>query len=127
MTPMHSRALNRWRLPLVLAGLALAAACTPINVPVSSASPPGGRPPSGAAATVLLEKVSFDPSTVTINVGQTVKWVWKDAPIPHNVTFSDFHSATVTNGTYFHTFNQPGTYAYSCTLHRQMVGTVIVK
>ncbi len=119
---------TRWRLLLVLAGLGLAGACTPLNVPVSSANPPG-RPPPGAVigATVLLEHVSFDPSMVTIGAGQTVKWVWKDAPIPHNVTFSNFHSATMTNGTYYHRFDQPGTYTYSCTLHPKMVGTVIVK
>ncbi len=117
----------RWRLPLVLAGVGLAGACTPLNLPVSSPSPAGTRPPAGAMATVLLEKISFDPSTVTIHTGQTVEWVWKDAPVPHNVTFSDFHSATITNGTYFHTFNQPGTYTYTCTLHRQMVGRIIVR
>lgn len=124
---MHRTVSTRWRLPLALAGLGLAAGCTPLNVPVSSANPAGTRPPSGAVATVLLEHVSFDPSTVTIHAGQTVKWVWKDAPIPHNVTFSNFHSATMTNGTYFHTFNQPGKYTYTCTLHRQMVGLIIVE
>lgn len=117
----------RCRLALALAGLGLVGACTPLNVPVSSATPPGTAPHSGPVTVVLLRHVSFDPATVTIRAGQTVEWVWEDAPIPHNVTFSSFHSATMTNGTYYHTFNQPGTYPYSCTLHRQMVGTVIVK
>jgi plastocyanin len=79
------------------------------------------------AATVTLVNVSFAPAVVSIQAGQTVEWKWQDAQTPHNVTFDTFHSATKTTGTYFHTFNTPGVYSYFCSIHINMVGTVVVR
>ena len=118
----------RIRLVLVLPLSVLAAACssTP-NVPYQ----PGGSSSLASASTppaaiVTLANVSFAPAVVTINAGQTVEWVWNDAPIPHNVTFATFRSPTKITGTFFHTFDVPGTYRYRCTIHATMFGTVIV-
>lgn len=119
------------RLTLIAATLALAAtaACSSDqNVPVQSSSGSGAASPSGSpAATVTLIHVSFAPATVTIHPGQTVEWKWDDGQIPHNVTFDTFHSATITTGTYFHTFDTPGVYRYRCTIHINMIGTVVVR
>jgi plastocyanin len=43
------------------------------------------------------------------------------------VTFDTFNSSTKITGTYFHTFNTPGVYSYRCTIHINMVGTVVVR
>ncbi|MGH9063693.1 MAG: cupredoxin domain-containing protein [Acidimicrobiales bacterium] len=119
-------------LRLVLGALALgllASACAygynvPAGLPVV-ANPPGPHPKP--AAVVVLQHVSFGPSSVTIEAGQTVEWIWRDPGIPHNVTFTSFRSETKTAGVYYHTFTKPGTYGYRCTLHYNMLGEVIVK
>jgi len=85
--------------------------------------------------------VSFEPSTVTINAGDTVRWVW--ATGGHTVTSGTngsydgrFCSPDNTNcvqilpagTTYEFTFTQPGTYNYFCIPHwtMGMTGVVIV-
>jgi plastocyanin len=123
--------MNGHRLALIAATFALAAtaACSSVqNIPVQSASGSSDSPPPGGpvAATVTLIHTSFAPAVVAINAGQTVEWKWDDGQVPHNVTFDTFHSSTKIAGTYFHTFNTPGVYYYRCTIHINMVGTVVV-
>ncbi|MHB8682157.1 MAG: cupredoxin domain-containing protein [Acidimicrobiales bacterium] len=121
------------RLPtLILAvttlGLA-AAACggSGDNIPVSSGDTAGTNAKGPApAAVVVLKYVSFDPSHVTIHAGQTVEWKFQDSPVAHNITFEGFGSTTQASGTYFHTFDTPGTYPYRCTIHATMTGVVTV-
>jgi plastocyanin len=124
--------MNGYRLTLIAATLVLVAtaACSSAqNIPVQSASgSPDSPPPTGpVAATVTLVHTSFAPAAVTINAGQTVEWKWDDGQVPHNVTFDTFHSSTKIAGTYFHTFDTPGVYVYRCTIHINMVGTVVVR
>lgn len=79
--------------------------------------------------------MKFSPATETINVGDTVHWVWD----------SDFHSTT--SGTFGHpdglwdsgvhntgftfdqTFNQAGSFPYFCSIHGGggMTGTIMVQ
>ncbi|HXW34409.1 MAG TPA: plastocyanin/azurin family copper-binding protein [Acidimicrobiales bacterium] len=100
------------------AGL-IGAACTS-----NTTSVPAGPP---AAATVRLQDVMFHPADVVIHAGQTVRWVWDDAPLNHNVTFRSFGSPTQMTGTWSHTFLSPGTYPYRCTIHFDMSGIVTVE
>lgn len=101
-----------------------------------------GKPDAGQAApassastadpTVVVSGMTFQPSTVTIRVGQTVTWKFDDRGIAHNVTSAAgaperFASTIMTGGSYSHTFDQPGTYPYTCTLHSGMAGTVVVQ
>jgi plastocyanin len=124
--------MKRLRLTLLGATLVLlaTAACSSAqNVPVQSASGSSDSPPptGPVAATVTLINTSFAPSVVVINAGQTVEWKWDDGQVPHNVTFDTFHSSTKTTGTYFHTFDTPGTYPYRCSIHINMVAEVVVR
>jgi plastocyanin len=124
--------MNGHRLAPIAATFALVAtaACSSAqNVPVQSASGSSDSPPATGpvAATVTLIHTSFAPTVVTINAGQTVEWKWDDGQVPHNVTFDTFHSSTKIAGTYFHTFDSPGVYDYRCTIHINMVGTVVVR
>jgi plastocyanin len=108
------------------------------NVPVTSAT--GASTPveaSKPAAVVMIgsspatdandSEISFVPTSVTIHAGQTVEWQWDDSSVPQNVTFAGFQSATQTTGTYFHTFDTPGVYPYSSTVHFQINGEVVVR
>ena len=69
--------------------------------------------------------------TTTITVGDTVEWTWGGSN-PHTVfstTAESFDSGTPqTSGTFSHTFNAVGTYAYICGVHgNSMAGTVVVQ
>jgi plastocyanin len=94
---------------------------------VTTTLPPGSPPPTTAA--VMIMSNQFTPNTVTITAGGTVTWTNHDA-VPHTVTAAaagGFDSGTLRqNGTFSNTFASPGTYAYGCDFHPEMVATVIV-
>ena len=72
----------------------------------------------------------FTPKQVDILAGGTVTWQF--STLTHNVTFSgtangtpqNIPDATSTNVT--RTFTAAGTFAYQCTIHPGMTGTVVV-
>ena len=88
------------------------------------------------AATVAVQvapsgDTSFSPSSVSIQPGDTVQWVWKSKSMPHSVTSSGglFDSGVHQSNTFTfsHTFPAAGTFPYFCTVHPiLMKGTVTV-
>jgi copper-containing nitrite reductase len=104
-------------------------------------------PPEGPiGGEVTMGPMSFFPTTITINAGEQV--VWKNtSTYYHNVVddpgralnrvdvsfpsgASAFGSALLQpGGTFYHTFDRPGTYHYVCVVHETggMKGTVIVR
>lgn len=69
----------------------------------------------------------YSPAQLTIHAGQTVTWVNQGAD-GHDVTGSDWRSGPLTpQESYSRVFVLPGTYAYECTMHPEMRGTVIVQ
>jgi plastocyanin len=75
-----------------------------------------------------IKQFAFQPRSLEVPVGTTVTWTNNDA-IQHSVTASDnsFDSGFFTQGgTYSHTFDQPGTYAYYCARHGSMMGEIKV-
>lgn len=78
--------------------------------------------------------LAFEPSTVTINAGDTVKFV-NNKMAPHNAVFEGHdelsHSdlAFAPGESWEETFTTAGTYDYYCEPHRGagMVGKVIVE
>jgi len=82
-------------------------------------------------ATVTIDNFTFAPAQVEITAGGKVTWTNND-DIPHTVTDAatprQFKSAALDTGESFsQVFTKPGTYAYFCSLHAHMQGTVIVK
>jgi plastocyanin len=77
--------------------------------------------------TVSLRNFAFHPSTLNLNHGESVKWVWRDET-DHNVTFRSFHSRTQEHGSYTVRFAHRGTFKYVCTIHSSlgMRGKVVV-
>ena len=75
-----------------------------------------------------IRQFAFQPKALEVPVGTTVTWTNDDA-IQHSVTASDgsFDSGFFTQGgTFAHTFDTPGTYAYYCARHGSMTGEVVV-
>jgi plastocyanin len=80
------------------------------------------------SATVTVSQMRFGPNRVVVKKGATVTWNFQDG-MPHTVTAVDgsFDSGRLGSGGRFsHTFDQPGTFAYYCTLHPSMRGEVVV-
>jgi plastocyanin len=72
---------------------------------------------------------TFNPTTLTTNVGATVVWTNSDNEA-HTTTSNTglWNSNNVAaNGTFSHQFTTAGTFAYRCTLHANMTGTIIVQ
>jgi LPXTG-motif cell wall-anchored protein len=89
------------------------------------------RPVATAAAStsVTIEDFAFSPSSVTIDVGDTVTWTNRD-PTQHSATAEDgsFDTGLLRRGqSGLHTFEEAGTFPYVCTPHPGMKGTITVR
>lgn len=81
---------------------------------------------SGYTQEVGIVDFGFNPETINISKGTTVVWTNKD-PVSHTVTGPDFKSQTLNSGDSFtYTFNDDATVQYSCDIHPQMKGTLVV-
>jgi plastocyanin len=83
---------------------------------------------SASTRTVTLKGHMFHASTLNINHGDRVKWLWRDGETEHNVTFHGFHSRTQASGSYTVRFSHRGTFRYVCTIHASegMRGKIVV-
>ncbi len=96
------------------------------SVPPPVAPPP--QPPPAVAGDIRIADFSFTPSQLQVPVGTTVHWV-NGGVAPHTVTARDgtFDSGFLSTGdAYARTFATPGTFAFFCTIHPSMTGTVTV-
>jgi plastocyanin len=127
------------------AAIVLVAACgggaspTPSGASSAPSTAPSTAPGGGgscavaaegttASATVDIRGFAFSPATVTVAAGQTVAWTNGD-DAPHTATPSDAgcDTGSLSKGeTGALTFESAGTYAYRCTIHPTMSGTVEV-
>jgi len=82
-----------------------------------------------ASSTVNIASMAFTPSTITVKVGTIVTWKNNDG-FAHTVTSNDgtsFNSGNLAGGASFkYTTTTTGTFAYHCTIHAGMAGTLIV-
>src|SRR5262249_9388727 len=71
---------------------------------------------------------AFNSANVTIDVGDTVKWVWQDGDIPHSTTSAAGQMEAWDSGqksgnfTFQHTFAHTGTFGYYCSVHGSDAG-----
>jgi plastocyanin len=101
----------------------------------SSGSPPTG-PGTGTPGTpelttaVAMQNTSFTPPDIQVSPGATVTFTNRDG-FNHNVTFTNAAVASIGDfATGARTTTMPataGTYAYHCTIHGGMTGTVKVQ
>ena len=82
--------------------------------------------PANSATTVSVKDNFFSPKGATVGKGGTVTWKW-GGRLVHNVTFRSTHSKTQSKGSFSVKFNNKGKFAYRCTIHPGMVGTITVK
>jgi plastocyanin len=80
------------------------------------------------ASSVTIAEFAFGPQELAVAAGTTVTWTNEDWA-PHTATAEDgsFDSGRLDQGASFeHTFDEPGTFAYFCTFHPGMMGSVVV-
>jgi plastocyanin len=93
----------------------------------------GGRPTTSGAGSsasgtvVAIDSFAFSPATLKAKVGQQVTWTNKQG-VAHTVTANGgaFNHPMPSGATFSFTFTKAGTFAYHCTIHPSMHGTVVV-
>ena len=99
------------------------------ELPMVSATPTLLKTPSVSDNTITIKNFAFDPASITVKVGSTVRWVNQDS-VPHRIVFADKSISSVllaASQSASQKFDQPGIYNYICSIHTDMHGTVIVK
>jgi plastocyanin len=123
-------------LTLAAAGLVLALLSACGNSGAASGSPP--KPATTLAQITIIGNPLgnpdslYKPATLHIHVGQTVVWTNHDDSL-HTVTPDLNYTGWPSGSGLLHTgqrysfrFTRPGVYRYSCMVHPNMFGTVIV-
>lgn len=130
--------------PAAAEGVSAAPPAVPAEAPAEPAEAAAAEPAEGrgrgpgskltvaaaaASGSVTISDFQFAPASITVDVGDTVTW---------SNAGPTAHSATATGGSFdtgifpegqsrSHTFTEAGTFAYICTPHPQMKGTVTVR
>jgi LPXTG-motif cell wall-anchored protein len=81
-----------------------------------------------AAGSDTISDYKYTPSTITVTAGESVTWS-NSGPTGHSATANDgsFDTGILSKGSSgSHTFTKAGTYAFHCTPHPFMKGTVVV-
>jgi len=92
-------------------------------------SPAFAADTAGNTAAVKIDNFTFNPPVLTIRAGTTVTFTNND-DFPHTVVAKDrtFRSKTLdTDDAFTFTFTTPGSFAYFCSLHPHMTGTIVVE
>src|SRR3954447_13206862 len=86
------------------------------------------RAQAASPGSVTMKDFSFGPTSVTVNVGESVTWT-NNGPTRHSATANDgsFDTGLLPKGkSASHSFGKAGTFAYVCSIHPNMHGTVRV-
>jgi plastocyanin len=120
------------------------ALCTGIAIVGLAACGGTSTPPSSAGASVGVAganlgtpavmiaatgNLTFDPAMQTAHVGDIVQWT-NTGSVEHTVTFDSQSSLSDPSlqpgGTWEVKFTTAGTYQYHCSIHPNMLGTIVV-
>ena len=112
--------------------LGLTAACGSSSSPSAPSTPPSSSTPAAVSivtgATALTTN-AYAPNPINVAAGTTITWTNNDTQI-HDSTATDGSwgsGAIAPGGQFSRMFSTAGSFPYHCTLHRGMVGTVIVR
>lgn len=123
--------------PLVALALVLTAcdgAETPDVNGDGDGTPAGTPGAGGAGAEVIIDDLAFGDQEITVSAGTTVTWINNDS-VGHTVTNGEdgqaaadamFDEPIGVGEEVTVTFDEPGTYQVTCTIHPEMNMTVVV-
>lgn len=113
---MHAAGPTRRR--VLLAGAAALAASS-------------GAHAEDGVVTVSIREHRFEPATLTVKAGTTVRWVNEEKRTSHSILFKGeggFESERLFPGEQWQRrFDRPGRFAYTCGPHPEMNGVVEVQ
>jgi plastocyanin len=78
---------------------------------------------------INIDNFSFAPKTLTVPAGGKVTWTNHD-DVPHTIVSTEKRFASPvldTNERFSYSFTTPGTYAYFCSIHPHMTGSIVVQ
>ena len=87
--------------------------------------PTDGQVDEDVDAVVRMRTGIFNPSSISVEEGDTVLWI-NDDRVPHTVTGFGVDKFLYPGQTFKHTFRDDGSFHYICMLHPNMHGQVIV-
>ena len=99
-------------------------ALTPFPPAATNTPAPGGT----GTVDIAIKGFAFDPVSITIKVGTTVRWTNQDSA-NHTITSDSgvWDSGSIAQSeSYTRVFDTVGTFAYHCAVHPSMKGTIIV-
>jgi plastocyanin len=84
-------------------------------------------PAAPAKVEVRIDNFNFSPAVITVKPGTQITWTNGD-DIPHTVVSDTkaFKSKVLATGEKFTFTANTGTYSYSCSIHPNMTGKVVV-
>jgi plastocyanin len=118
----------------VIVAAAVMVGCAPRDDAPGSAGQ-AASVPAGAEATVTIRDRAFTPDSITVTAGTTVSWVNED-DAGHTITHGEdgapgegvlFDEPLSAGQTVTFTFDEPGEYPVTCTIHPDMQMVVIVE
>jgi plastocyanin len=114
----------------IAAALAIATTCGGgSSTPTSpSTGNNNGTPITIVNGAQVLTNTAYSPNPLTISAGATVTWTNKDTTT-HTATSDTgvFNGTVGPNAQFSFTFPNKGTFTYHCSLHPNMVGSVVVQ
>lgn len=90
---------------------------------------------AATGTTVVMQDIAFDQNEISVAPGTTVTWENQDS-VPHTATHGEngdpaadalFDMPLEPGESVSYTFDEPGTYSVTCTLHPNMNMTVVVE
>jgi plastocyanin len=122
---MRERARSR------IVGVALAASISAASAIAGCSSESAGVNEQPSGPVVEVAGMAFSPARLTVRVGETVTWNFDDRGVTHDVAGIGeakgvLRSPLMQTGSFTYNFTEPGTYEYTCSLHPDMRGTIVV-
>ncbi len=119
--------------PRLLRRLALGVAVLAAGTVLTGVTGATGAVARPKARTVAIRAFQYQPTSATVQVGDTVTWT-NDDLVPHTATATKgkhgkrFDSGSIdAKQAWRYVAKQKGTYAYECTFHPTMKGTLVVR
>lgn len=109
-------------------GIGLASLAASALVAAGCGGSDGDAAPVATTEVTMAKSYRFDPARIQIDAGETVTWT-NDDNFTHTVQVDGQEDHEAEPGEKVSiAFDEPGTYHYVCTLHRQdMEGDVVVR
>jgi plastocyanin len=119
-----------FRFSFMMTALTLASSCGSSSSSPTSPSTGGntGTPITIVSGAKVLTSTAYSPNPLTVSSGTTVTWTNQDSTTHTATSDTGVFNGTVTpNAQFSYTFANKGTFTYHCSLHPNMVGSVVVQ